>query len=292
MFQNVIFGFFVPLLFLILNSCHKAKTEQSEKEISSQPPSPIEEVVIKGEKLKLITNPLPVEPSPPPPRPFVTLRKKGIPPHPNPTSPDPMPQFSLEDALKEIKGEGDLYAIIKTTFGRLYCKLFPEYAPKTVANFVGLATGKRFWWDGWLGEWVQKPFYDGLTFHRVIPDFVIQGGDPWGTGEGGPGYYIPLEVTPNLSHDSPGILGMAHLPEDPNTNGSQFYITDGKAPHLNGKYTIFGKCNPTKLVSIIARVPQTGSSGGNRPLTDVIIEWIKIEKLKIDLKEKGGVDER
>ena len=277
--KYVIFAIII-LSFSTVYSCHKAGSEKEEEKVIEESKKPVEEIVVKGEKIKLIRNPLPVKPSPPPPRPGVVLRKKGVPPHPQPTAPDPMPDFSLEQALEGIEGEGDLYAIIKTTFGRLYCKLFPDKAPKTVATFVGLARGIRPWWDGWKGEWVKRPFYDGLTFHRVIPGFLIQGGDPWGTGEGGPGFYIPLEADPSLSHDGPGVLGMAHLPGDPNTNGSQFYITDGKAPHLNGKYTIFGRCNPTKLVSIIARVPQTGREGGNRPLTDVVIEWIKIKRLK------------
>jgi len=162
-------------------------------------------------------------------------------------------------------------ATIQTSMGDIHCTLFPDKAPETVANFIGLATGKKQWTDPKTGQIVKgKPLYDGTTFHRVIPDFMIQGGDPLGTGTGGPGYKFNDE-TSDLKFDVPGRLAMANA--GPNTNGSQFYITEAATPWLDGKYNLFGQCEDLDLVKKIARVP---TAGGNKPVEPVIIKHIAI----------------
>src|SRR5665213_4602013 len=132
--------------------------------------------------------------------------------------------------------------VIDTTMGRLTCKLFDKEAPQTVANFVGLATGTKTWTDPvTLQKMTGVPFYDGTTFHRVIPGFMIQGGDRLGTGMGDAGFYIPDEISPSLRFDVPGRMAMAN--SGPGTDGSQFFLTQNAAPELNGNYTIFGQCD-------------------------------------------------
>jgi peptidyl-prolyl cis-trans isomerase A (cyclophilin A) len=182
--------------------------------------------------------------------------------------------YTLAEATKGISGPaaGPLQATIQTTKGKFTCELYDKQAPLTVANFVGLATGKRAWLDSKTGKWVQKkPLYDGLIFHRVIPGFMIQGGDPLGTGTGNPGYKFQDEIAPELRFDKPGLLAMANA--GPATNGSQFFITEGTPEHLSGRHTIFGACEPVSLVSEIARV-KTGP--GNRPVEDVVIKKVTI----------------
>ncbi len=162
----------------------------------------------------------------------------------------------LETYAKAIPGKGDLIATIKTNAGTVRCKLFGDKAPMTVANFVGLATGKKPWIDPKSQKLMKnKPYYDGLIFHRVIPDFMIQGGDPTGTGTSGPGYNFADE-TSAADKMAPGTLAMANA--GPSTNGSQFFITEGAPEHLNGKHTIFGTCAPIDVVKKIARVKATG----------------------------------
>jgi len=192
-----------------------------------------------------------------------------------PTSPDPLNgEFTLAQATEGLpEGDEPLQAVIRTDLGRITCKLFADKAPRTVANFVGLARGKRPFWDARKGEWTKRAGYDGTKFHRVIPGFMIQGGDPLGDGSGAPGYNIPDELWDGARHDRAGLLCMAN--RGPNTNGMQFFITDAAAAHLDDSYTIFGECAPTEMVSRIARVPQTGRPD-NRPLTDVLIESIRI----------------
>ena len=131
------------------------------------------------------------------------------------------------------------FATFKTSLGDIKVKLMPEHAPKTVANFTELATGKRTWRDPKTGAERNDPFYDGLKFHRVIKDFMIQGGCPLGTGTGGPGYQFEDEVKGGPSFDRPGLLAMANA--GPNTNGSQFFITEVPTGWLTGKHTIFGE---------------------------------------------------
>ena len=190
--------------------------------------------------------------------------------------------FTLEQATKGLSGSGMLVAKIETTLGTFTCELYEKDAPITVANFVGLARGTRPWKDPKTGQWVEKkPFYDGLIFHRVIPGFMIQGGDPLGVGTGNPGYRFEDEFSPNLKFDKPALLAMANA--GPATNGSQFFITEGTPQHLTGKHTIFGVCEPASLVSKI-----TGVKRGPRdkPETDVVMKKVTISRGKAKTKSK------
>lgn len=198
----------------------------------------------------------------------------------HPTSPDPAGgKFTLAQAVKGLPGKkhGKLVAEIDTSMGKLTCQLFDKKAPVTVANFVGLARGKRPWWDARKAAWMHTPYYDGTTFHRVIPGFMIQGGDYLGNGTGDVGYQFKDEMDPSLKHDKAGQLCMAN--RGPNTNAAQFFITDAAAPHLDAMhtYTIFGQCAPTSVVAKIARVPQSGPPS-NRPNQPVTIEHVKIRR--------------
>jgi peptidyl-prolyl cis-trans isomerase A (cyclophilin A) len=158
--------------------------------------------------------------------------------------------------------------------GRLTCRLFDKEAPLTVANFVGLATGSKEWTDPATSKKTTGvPFYDGTTFHRVIPGFMIQGGDRLGTGEGDAGFYIPDEITPALKFDVPGRLAMAN--SGPGTDGSQFFITEDAVPQLDGNYTIFGQCDPhtvlmVKGIALVDRDPK------DKPLTPVVMNKVTI----------------
>jgi len=166
-------------------------------------------------------------------------------------------------------------AVIETTMGNLRCKLFPKEAPKTVANFIGLADGTKDWTDPATGQKKHGvPLYSGTIFHRVIPNFMIQGGDPLGTGVGDPGYKFEDEIVPSLTFDRPGRLAMANA--GPGTNGSQFFITEVATPWLNGHHTIFGQCDEAsvELVKKIARVPK---GPADKPTTPVRINKIVIE---------------
>jgi peptidyl-prolyl cis-trans isomerase A (cyclophilin A) len=148
-----------------------------------------------------------------------------------------------------------IHATFKTSLGEIVIKLLPEKAPKTVANFVELAEGTREWKDPKSGQAVKRPLYDGTVFHRVIPDFMIQGGDPLGTGTGGPGYRFEDEIGADNKFDRPGLLAMANA--GPNTNGSQFFITEVPTPHLNRGHTIFGE-----VVKGFELVPKIARAGG------------------------------
>jgi peptidyl-prolyl cis-trans isomerase A (cyclophilin A) len=189
-------------------------------------------------------------------------------------------KFSLDDALKGLSGKGTLIATIDTSMGTFTCELYEKQAPKTVANFVGLARGKRPFKDPKTGQWVTRPFYDGLTFHRVIPEFMLQGGDPLGTGTGDPGYEFEDETSNGLRFDKPGLLAMAN--RGPNTNGSQFFVTERDTiAHLNGRHTIFGACEPLDLVKKIARVPR---GPADKPETPVVIKKMTISRGKLKKK--------
>ncbi|HLF70211.1 MAG TPA: peptidylprolyl isomerase [Actinomycetota bacterium] len=166
------------------------------------------------------------------------------------------------------------FAVFKTNKGTIRVKLLPETAPKTVENFTGLATGTKEWTHPETGESKAVSLYAGTIFHRVIPNFMIQGGDPLGRGTGGPGYKFEDEVGAGPSFDRKGYLAMANA--GPNTNGSQFFITVAPTPHLTGKHTIFGEVvEGQEVAEAISRVP-TGP--GDRPQEDVVLESIVIEQ--------------
>jgi peptidyl-prolyl cis-trans isomerase A (cyclophilin A) len=168
-------------------------------------------------------------------------------------------------AQEKKKMDDTLYATFKTSLGDIVVKLFPEKAPKTVENFVGLAEGTKEWKDPRSGQTVKKPLYDGTVFHRVIPQFMIQGGDPLGNGTGGPGYRFADEIGPDNKFSKPGLLAMANA--GPNTNGSQFFITEVPTPWLDRGHTIFGE-----VVKGFDLVPKIVAAGNSK---------VKLEKLVI-----------
>jgi peptidyl-prolyl cis-trans isomerase A (cyclophilin A) len=168
-----------------------------------------------------------------------------------------------------------LNAHFTTSEGRFTVRLFDEDAPRTVANFVELAEGTKEWTDPRTGQKAKRPLYDGLIFHRVIGGFMIQGGDPLGTGTGGPGYKFGDEFSPKLRHDKAGILSMAN--SGPNTNGSQFFITLAPTPWLDNKHSVFGEVvEGMDVVKNIAETPT--SKPGDRPLKPITVQTIKISR--------------
>ncbi|MBX3270078.1 MAG: peptidylprolyl isomerase [Sandaracinaceae bacterium] len=202
-----------------------------------------------------------------------------------PNSPDPEAgEFTLEEAVVGLPIDGSLIVEINTTFGPILCELHADRAPNTVANFIGLARGLRPWWDARAGEWRRTPYYEGLTFHRVVPGFLVQGGDYLGDGTGTVGYTIADEPHDTLSHDRAGQLCMANR-DGPNTAGAQFFLTDGPAPQLDaGGSTIFGQCRPLHVISQLARVPQDPDAG-NQPLTPLEIRRLSIRRVVGGLAE-------
>jgi len=171
--------------------------------------------------------------------------------------------------------EPGLYATIHTSSGDIVIQLFEKEAPKTVANFVDLATGKKEWTDPATKEKTRKPLFDGTTFHRVIPFFMIQGGDPLGTGEGGPGYEFQNEDS-DLRFDRPGRVAMANSGRD--TNGCQFFITVAPQPHLNGGYTIFGQV--VEGQDVAEKISEVDRDEHDKPLQAVTIKNITVEQIK------------
>jgi peptidyl-prolyl cis-trans isomerase A (cyclophilin A) len=171
-------------------------------------------------------------------------------------------RLTLAEATAGLPGDGKLMAEIATDMGSIDCELFPDKAPETVASFVALARGLNEWRDPIKHEWTKSPFFDGLAFHRVIPGFMIQGGDPLSRnyddpriGSSGPGYTLPDELAPDLKYDRPGRLAMANTGPRTHSGGSQFFITDSAYPSLDGGYVMFGQCGAPDVVAAIARVP-------------------------------------
>ncbi len=187
--------------------------------------------------------------------------QKKVPPPSQPAAP--------EIKLDQPPG---LYAVLDTTLGRMVCRLFPDKAPETVKNFVGLTNGTKRWYDHKKGAWTERRYYDGLTFHRVIPNFMIQGGDQLGTGMGNIGYTFKDEFVPDLRFDKPGRLAMANA--GPNTNGGQFFITVVPTPHLNNHHTIFGEVvEGQNVADAISQVPRNAE---DRPNTPVVMKKVTI----------------
>ena len=174
-----------------------------------------------------------------------------------------------------------IFATLHTNAGPIRVELFPNHAPKTVANFVGLAEGTQPYTDPRTGAPGSGPYYDGVIFHRVIANFMIQGGDPTGTGRGGPGYAFNDEIHPELVFNRPYLLAMANAgtrPDGSGTNGSQFFITVGPTPHLNRKHTIFGEVADEQSRKVVDSIATTRTSQ-ERPLSDIVINRIEIERV-------------
>jgi peptidyl-prolyl cis-trans isomerase A (cyclophilin A) len=250
--------------------CQKAAPEPESKAAPDQPapitPPPTEQTATPVAAAATPASPTPA--AAPASKPVASV----------PVSPDdPLAgKFTLDDATKGLTGTGGLYADIQTDLGKLECELYEDKAPITVANFIGLARGLRPFKQS-DGTWAKKNGYDGTTFHRVIKGFMIQGGDPKGTGGGEPGYVIPDEVWEGAHHNERGQLCMANRGK--NTNGMQFFIMDGVAAHLDGGYTIFGKCGPEDVITKLSAVEVQG---------DRSVKPTKINKVTIKRKPKKG----
>jgi peptidyl-prolyl cis-trans isomerase A (cyclophilin A) len=168
------------------------------------------------------------------------------------------------------------FATLHTSSGDIRLELFPNHAPKTVRNFVELAEGTIEWTHPASREKKLAPLYDGTVFHRVIPGFMIQGGDPLGDGRGGPGYRFADEFHPELAFDRPYLLAMANA--GPNTNGSQFFITVARTPHLNRRHTIFGEVADQASRDVVDAIATTRTGRQDRPVSDVTINTVTIER--------------
>lgn len=225
----------------LLAACAAAPTQPpSEVEVEASPQSPLSEIT----------------PDP--------AQSADAPPETNAT-----PHYT-----RDLGDAGTLVAILDTSEGTITCELYEEQAPQTVANFVGLARGLKAFVDPATDRAVTGvPYFDDQVFHRVIPNFLIQSGDPSGSGDGGPGYAIPDEFHADLRHDRPGVLSMANL--GPETGGSQFFITEIAAPHLDGRHTVFGQCDDLQTVRAISHAP---TDTANRPEPPVRLKSVRIER--------------
>jgi peptidyl-prolyl cis-trans isomerase A (cyclophilin A) len=191
-------------------------------------------------------------------------------------TPPPAPEAPLTGWQKAAMEGKDLYATLDTSMGKIVVKLFSKDAPKTVANFVGLASGEKEWKDPATLQMSTKPLYDGTIFHRIISGFMIQGGDPLGQGFGGPGYQFGDEFHPELSFDRPYLLAMANA--GPGTNGSQFFITVGPTPHLNRKHTIFGEVADQAGRDVVDKIANVPTGRNDKPVDDVVIESVEVQR--------------
>lgn len=188
----------------------------------------------------------------------------------------PTPTSKTLNQLLNLKPNQKMFATIKTSLGDIKIELYADKAPMTVANFVGLAEGTQNWTDPKTGkDMTGKPLYNGTIFHRVIKGFMIQGGDPLGTGTGGPGYRFKDEFSDSLQFNSAGILAMAN--SGPDTNGSQFFITHAATPWLNGKHTIFGMV--ASGMDVVDKIANVQTDGSDRPTTPVTIKEIVISRV-------------
>jgi peptidyl-prolyl cis-trans isomerase A (cyclophilin A) len=169
-----------------------------------------------------------------------------------------------------------LTATLHTTAGDIVVQLFADQAPVTVQNFVNLAEGSKEWRNPATGQKSNEPLYDGTVFHRVIEGFMIQGGDPLGSGRGGPGYQFKDEFHPDLRFDRPYLLAMANA--GPGTNGSQFFITVGPTQHLNRRHTIFGEVADADSRAVVDRIAKAPTARGDRPQQDVVIESVSVDR--------------
>ena len=165
-------------------------------------------------------------------------------------------------------------AIIRTNHGDIRLNLFGNHAPITVENFIGLSTGAKPWTHPQTGEAMSTPLYDGVIFHRIIPDFMLQGGDPLGMGYGGPGYEFRDEIHPELNFAEPYVLAMANA--GPGTNGSQFFITTAATPWLQAKHTIFGEVADEDSKRVVDEIEGVATDARDKPLEPVVIETITI----------------
>lgn len=182
---------------------------------------------------------------------------------------------SGDKGSKNTKKGNAMFALFETSKGNFKVKLLSDKAPKTVENFVGLAEGTKEWTDPKTGSKVKKPFYDGLVFHRVIKDFMIQGGCPLGTGTGGPGYRFDDEFLPGQQkHSKPGILSMANA--GPNTNGSQFFVTTVPTPWLDNRHAVFGEV--VEGMDVVHAIENSKTGSMDRPVEAVVIKHVKIVK--------------
>ena len=223
----------------------------------------------------------PASTPPPTPPPSAPGEKPAAPETPAPSAEKPVDAAPADTSKPSASKHGPgVYAHFTTTNGNFIVKLLDKDAPKTVENFVGLAEGKKQWTDPRTGRQIRRPYYRNVLFHRIIPNFMIQGGDPEGTGMGGPGYTFDDEISPNHRHNKPGMVSMAN--RGPNTNGGQFFITVAPYPSLDGKYSIFGEVvEGMDNVVAISKVPTTGPKGDppNKPRKDVVISNVRIERV-------------
>ncbi|WP_233497045.1 peptidylprolyl isomerase [Lujinxingia litoralis] len=197
-----------------------------------------------------------------------------LPPDPVHTADQPPSPEATADYTRDLGDSGILRALFHTSQGTISCELFEKQTPLTVANFVGLARGLKAFVDPQTDRSITGvPYFNGQRFHRVIPNFLIQSGDPTGLGYAGPGYTIPDEIREDLRHDGPGVLSMANL--GPDTGGSQFFITEIAAPHLDGRHTVFGQCEDLEVIRAISHAP---TDVNNRPAEPITLDRVLIER--------------